>query len=95
MIPPVAPRPTHQAETPAAADQAKVRETAARFEAIILRQMLATMRQAKLAEDILGSKATDDFREMADARTADAIAASGAFGLARIIERQIGGKGAF
>ena len=74
-------------------DQA-LKKVARQFEAIFVRQMMATMRQAKLADDVLGSSATDNFRELADARTADNIAALGHFGVAQLIERQLapGGK---
>jgi len=55
---------------------------------VILRQLMASMRQAKLGEDIFGSSATDNFREMADAKTADSIAAMRQFGIADMVERQ-------
>ena len=69
-------------------------KAAQQFEAVFVRQMMATMRQAKLADDVLGSSATDNFRELADARTADNVAAMGHFGIAQLIERQLapGGK---
>ena len=55
--------------------------------------MIGSMRQAKLADDSLDSSATDNFRELADARTADTIAAQGRFGIAQMIERQLGRAG--
>ena len=60
-------------------------------QAVILRQLLASMRQAKLGDDMMGSSATDNFREMADARTADSIAAMRQFGIADMVERQFRG----
>jgi flagellar protein FlgJ len=42
---------------------------------------------------MFGSSATEQFRELADARTADSIASLGKFGIAEMIERQLGGKG--
>lgn len=69
-----------------------LRKAAEQFEAVILRQLMASMRQAKLGEDMLGSSATDNFREMADARTADSIAAMRQFGIADMVERQFGGQ---
>jgi flagellar protein FlgJ len=69
-----------------------LRKAAEQFEAVILRQLMASMRQAKLGEDMLGSSATDNFREMADARTADAIAAMRQFGIADMVERQFRGQ---
>lgn len=67
----------------------KLRAAAERFEAVFLREMIATMRKGALAEDIFGSGATDNFREMADANTADAMAKRGAFGIAALVERQL------
>lgn len=69
-----------------------LRKAAEQFEAVILRQLMASMRQAKLGEDMLGSSATDNFREMADARTADSIAAMRQFGIADMVERQFRGQ---
>jgi flagellar protein FlgJ len=70
-----------------------LKKVAQQFEAIFLRQMIGSMRQAKLADDMFGSSATEQFRELADARTADSIASLGKFGIAEMIERQLGGKG--
>lgn len=68
-------------------------KVAKQFEAIFLRQMIGSMRQAKLTDDPLDSSATDNFRELADAKTADSIAALGRFGIAQMIERQLGKPG--
>jgi flagellar protein FlgJ len=65
-----------------------LRKAAEAFEAVILRQLMASMRQAKLGDDIFGSSATDNFREMADARTADSIASMRQFGIASMVEGQ-------
>ena len=80
--------------TPAAAagGDGGLRKAAEAFEAVILRQLMASMRQAKLADDIFGSSATDNFREMADARTADSLAAMRQFGIADMVERQFRGQ---
>ena len=80
--------------TPAAAGggDGGLRKAAEAFEAVILRQLMASMRQAKLGDDIFGSSATDNFREMADARTADSLAAMRQFGIADLVERQLGGR---
>ncbi|WP_033074430.1 rod-binding protein [Sphingopyxis sp. MWB1] len=68
-----------------------LRKAAEAFEAVILRQLMASMRQAKLGDDIMGSSATDNFREMADARTADSMASLRQFGIADMVERQFRG----
>lgn len=81
------------APAPAGGGDGGLRKAAEAFEAVILRQLMASMRQAKLADDILGSSATDNFREMADAKIADAMAALRQFGIADMVERQFRGLG--
>ncbi|MBC6436483.1 peptidoglycan hydrolase [Nostoc sp. HG1] len=66
-----------------------LRKAAEAFEAVILREMLATMRKAKLGDELFGSSATDNFRELADARTADSMATLRQFGIADLVERQL------
>jgi flagellar protein FlgJ len=80
------------AGSPAPSSAEPLKKVAQQFEAIFVRQMMASMRQAKLVDDPLDSSATDNFRELADARTADAIASGGHIGLAQMIERQLAGK---
>lgn len=70
----------------------ELRMAAEAFEAVILRQMMASMRKAKLGEDIMGSGATDNFREMADARLADSMATLRQFGIADLVEKQLGAR---
>jgi peptidoglycan hydrolase FlgJ len=67
-----------------------LRKAAEAFEAVILREMLASMRKAKLGDDIFGSSATNNFREMADARLADSMAGLRQFGIADLVEKQLG-----
>ena len=57
------------------------------FEAVFLRQMIAAMRGPALGEDLLGSNAGSQFRDMADARLADGMA--GKFGIADMLEKQL------
>lgn len=80
--------------TPAAAGggDGSLRKAAEAFEAVILRQLMASMRQAKLGDDIFGSSASDNFREMADARTADSMASLRQFGIADMVEAQLRGR---
>ncbi len=79
----LAPKPT---------DQAALKKAAQQFEAIFLRQIISSMRSASLGEDILGSSTSDQFREMADARTAESMAETGSLGIAEMLIRQFGGK---
>ena len=71
-----------------------LRKAAEAFEAVILRQLMASMRQAKLGDDCFGSSATDNFREMADSKTADSIAAMRQFGIADMVEAQFRARAA-
>jgi len=68
----------------------ELRKAAEAFEAVILRQMMASMRKAKLGDEMFGSSATDNFREMADAKLADNMAGLRQFGIADLVEQQLG-----
>ena len=62
------------------------------FEAIFVRQMLAEARKARLHndDDTMSGQGMDTFRQMQDDRFADIAAERGSFGLAKMIEAQIG-----
>lgn len=77
---------------PASPPDQALKKVAQQFEAIFVRQMIGAMRHAKLTDDPLDSSATDNFEELADARTADSIAAHGHLGLAQMIERQLASR---
>ena len=82
------------AASPKASERAKMQAVAKQFEAVFLRQMIGSMRQAGLAEGAMDSSATDQFRDMADARTADSMANTGGFGIAQLLMRQFDAKAA-
>ena len=67
------------------AQRAALRTAAQQFEAVFLRQMIGSMRQAHLADDMFGSQATDQFREMSDANLADSMSHQGVFGIAQML----------
>jgi peptidoglycan hydrolase FlgJ len=67
-----------------------LRKAAQGFEAVFLREIIGSMRKGKLADEMFGSGATDNFREMADARTAESMAKLGQFGIADMVEKQLG-----
>jgi peptidoglycan hydrolase FlgJ len=97
MIRPTAPMPAigsvaTPGTPPKSARDPELRKAAESFEAVMLRQLIGTMRKAKLADDFLGSSATDSFREMADARVADSMASLGQFGIADLVEKQLQGR---
>jgi peptidoglycan hydrolase FlgJ len=67
----------------------ELRKAAEAFEAVILRQMMASMRKAKLGDEMFGSSATDNFREMADAKLAENMSGLRQFGIADLVEQQL------
>ncbi len=92
MINPASARPGAPAATPAdaPAGRAQLEAAAQAFEAVFLLQVIGSMRQARLAEDVFGSAATDQFRDMADANLADSMADQGSFGIADLLLQQFG-----
>jgi len=68
------------------ATRAKLKGAAQEFEAIFVRQMLSSARQAGFGDELFGSGAVDTFREMQDSKIADLVAQSGTLGLAKQIE---------
>jgi flagellar protein FlgJ len=76
----------------ASSQKAALGKVAQQFEAVFLRQMIGAMRSAGLAEGIGDSSATQQFRDMADARTADAMASKGAMGIAELLLKQFGDR---
>ena len=79
------------APTPDAAKKAELVKAAQAFEAVFIRQMIGSMRQAGFGDELFGSSATEQFREMQDARMADAMAEKGAFGIAELLLKQFEG----
>lgn len=76
----------------ASPQKAQLEKAAKQFEAIFLRQMIGTMRQAGQGEGLFDSSASDQFRDMADARTADSMADKGSLGIAEMLLRQFEGR---
>ncbi len=75
---------------PAKAPNPALLKAAQGFEAVFLREMIGSMRKAKLTEDeLFGSSATDNFRELADANLADSMSGLGQFGIAKLVEAQM------
>ncbi|KKC25302.1 rod-binding protein [Sphingomonas sp. SRS2] len=74
---------------PKAAELDQLKAAAKQFEAIFTRQMLKSMRDSKLAEDdLFGSDATDQFREMQDSNFADEMASKDSLGIADLLVKQ-------
>jgi flagellar protein FlgJ len=70
-----------------------LRKAAQIFEALFLRQVIGSMRQAKLGDDLFGSSATDTYREMSDKQLAGSLAQKGSIGIAALVEAQLSQKG--
>jgi peptidoglycan hydrolase FlgJ len=77
------------ASAPDRPEQAKLAAAARQFEAIFVRQMLSSARKADFGEPLLGGQAMDTFRQLQDERFADLAADRGAFGIAKMLERQL------
>lgn len=77
-------------EREASAQHSELREAAQQFEAILLRQMLASARSTDFGgNDLFGGDGEETFREMRDARFAEVTAQSGQLGFASAIEKQL------
>ena len=81
-------------QTPATGGEAnaqrrqELRQAAQAFEAVFIRQLIGSMRNARLAEDMFGSQATEQFRDMSDANLADAMSHQSVFGIAQLLLAQ-------
>jgi flagellar protein FlgJ len=68
---------------------AKLKSAAQAFEAVFLRQMIGTMRQAGLGDGMLDSDASNQFRDMADSKLADSMSQKGVLGIADMLIKQM------
>ena len=66
-----------------------MRAAAQAFEAMFIRQMIGSMRQAGFADDVFGSQATEQFRDMGDAQLAESMSHQGSFGIAEMLLGQM------
>lgn len=93
MIKTAAASPLASTANPAtAAKLEKLKAAAHQFEAVFARQMISSMRSANIGEDILGSDAQNQFRDMSDAKLADSMADKGTFGIAQLLIKQFSGQ---
>ena len=80
------------APSAASPETAKLKKAAQAFEAVFLRQMIGSMRSAGLGDGIFDSNATQQFQEMSDAATADAMASKGTLHIADMLVKQYGAR---
>jgi len=77
----------------ASPEMAKFKKAAQAFEAVFVRQLIGTMRSAGgEGEGLFDSEATKQFQDMADAKTADAMASKGALHIADMLVKQYGAR---
>ena len=76
------------------AQKAKLKSAAQAFEAVFLRQMIGSMRQASLGDGMLDNEATSTFQDMADSKTADAMSKRGVLHIADMLVKQLGPEAA-
>ncbi|WP_420140573.1 rod-binding protein [Sphingomonas sp.] len=74
------------------AELKQLKHVAKQFEAVFLRQLIGTMRSAGMGDGLFDSSSTEQFRDMADARTADSMADKGVLGVADLLVRQFGAR---
>jgi flagellar protein FlgJ len=71
-------------------ERMELREAAAQFEAILLRQMLSSARNTSFGDnELFGGQGQDTFVEMRDSQFAELAAKSGQIGFADTIESQL------
>ncbi|MEO9468419.1 rod-binding protein [Parasphingorhabdus sp.] len=89
QITPSAP-PQKPADNAGRPDKAEMKEALQAFEAIFARQLISTMRAGSLGDELFGSGAGEQFRDMNDSLLADDLAAKGSLGLADMMLKQFG-----
>lgn len=82
--------PQKPAENNGRPEKAEMKEALQAFEAIFARQLISTMRAGSLGDELFGSAAGEQFRDMTDSRLADDLAAKGSLGLADMMLKQFG-----
>ena len=80
------------APSTASPDQAKLKKAAQAFEAVFVRQLIGSMRSASDGDGLFDSEASKQFQDMADAKTADAMASKGALHIADMLVKQYGAR---
>ncbi len=82
--------PKPVAEREGSTARTELREAAQQFEAVLLRQMLASARSTDFGgNDLFGGEGEKTFLEMRDARFAELTSQSGQLGFAEAIENQL------
>lgn len=72
-------------------EKGALKAAAKQFEAIFLNMMLKQMREASFGDPLFDSEAGDSYRSMFDQQLALNLSENGSLGIAKLIERQLGG----
>lgn len=83
---------TSAAPATASPEQAKLKKAAQAFEAVFVRQLIGSMRSATDGDGLFDSEASKQFQDMADSKTADAMAQKGALHIADLLVKQYGAR---
>ena len=86
----VTPQPLDPAKAQQAGAGEELRAAAEQFEAIFIQTLLKQARQAKLADDILGSNAGDEYTDMLEQERAKSMAQNMNLGIAEALMKQFG-----
>jgi flagellar protein FlgJ len=70
-------------------EREQLHKAAQQFEAIFVRQMLSSARQAGFGNELFSSQGTQTFQAMQDEKFAEVASQRGAFGFAKVIEAQL------
>jgi len=70
----------------------KLHDAAGQFEAMLIAQMLKSMRENSQDED--DDEASSTYRDMAEQQFAQALSAQGGMGIAKMVEAQLGNRDA-
>ena len=73
-------------------EKGALKAAAKQFEAIFLNMMLKQMREASFGDPLFDSDAGDSYRSMFDQQLALNLSENGSLGIAKLIERQLGGN---
>jgi flagellar protein FlgJ len=88
----IAPVANTGAKAVPAAEKDQLAKAAKAFEAVFMRQMISSMRSASLGDELFGSSAGEQFRDMSDARLADSMADGKGFGIAELLMKQFAAR---
>ena len=86
MIPPLTAPSSAQPQITA---PTRLEKAADAFEAVFLRQMLASMRSASFGEALFDSAATEQYRTMLDSTLADTMAQGSKLGIAEALTQRL------